>query len=419
MKVTYLTMQFPAPSEAFAAPEIKALQRLGIDLSVHTLRPEPRLARNQLRQRGLADLVVSHNSLSASARGMLIGLRRPRLLLDLLAFIVRYTRFKVGHLVKGLLLVPRSLEIFDRVEREPPDVVHLFWGHYPSLAGYLIYRHGKFAVLSVFLGAYDLVEGYGGSRALAPLADVVWTHAQANLPAIHKLGVPREKTQVCYRGIEIGALPPAAAAKIRDRVIVAGRLVPGKRVDEALRAFTEVLRRRPGATLVVMGGGPKGKRLAEFAKHLGLEDSVSFIGHVSQQEVFEQMDRAEVLLSMSQSPTERLPNVVKEAMLRRCVCVVGRTIGINELIPNGRHGAIVPAGDFEAAAVQVVRILDDDGLRGEIAATAFRHVVERFDVDKLMPRYISKWRDVVAAKRRGRSAGAPCLERVVLRGCVR
>ena len=55
MKVAYVTIQFPVPSEAFAAVEMRALRRQGADLRVLTYRAEPDNAAAMLADRGLAD----------------------------------------------------------------------------------------------------------------------------------------------------------------------------------------------------------------------------------------------------------------------------------------------------------------------------------------------------------------------------
>ena len=38
MKISYITMQFPVPSETFASNDVKTLKSLGIDIDVYTLK---------------------------------------------------------------------------------------------------------------------------------------------------------------------------------------------------------------------------------------------------------------------------------------------------------------------------------------------------------------------------------------------
>ena len=46
MKISYITMQFPVPSETFASNDVKTLKSLGIDIDVYTLK-------NKVHRRGL------------------------------------------------------------------------------------------------------------------------------------------------------------------------------------------------------------------------------------------------------------------------------------------------------------------------------------------------------------------------------
>ena len=398
MKVLYVTMRFPLPSETFAAVEVAALRRAGVKVSVHTLRPKPRFSDRMLAERGLVDLRLSHNSLGASARGLTTAIRRPRLAIDLLNFILRGTASRPEQFAKSLVLLPRALELFERIEREGPDVVHLYWGHYPSLVGYLVQRCLPLTVLSTSLGAYDLLADYGCGKVVAREADVVRTIARANVPALKAFGVSADHIAVSYDGVDLDRAAAATPQKVKYRLLAVERLVREKCTDDVLRAFRELLERWPGATLVVLGDGPERRRLENMCASMGLTSAVTFQGHVSQQEVFEHMAKAEALLSMSQNPSERLPNAVKEAMHRRCLCVVTETKGIEELVADGEEGFVVPPGDIGAAAEKIDRLFSDAVLGERMAEAACRRVRHHFDVDRLIQARIARWRELSAAK---------------------
>ena len=400
MLVSYIVMQFPGPAETFAATDIKALQRAGARVSVHGFRPRPRDCAGMMAERGVADLPVSHGSPRGALRGLAVGLRRPALLWALLCFVARAGRARPAHLVKGLVLVPRALDIFAELSRARPDVVHLFWGHYPVLVGFLARRYLPDAVLSVFLGAYDLETRYEGTRLLAPRADAVWTQARANLPAIRALGVPDRLVEVSYRGLDMRRRP-RGAGKVGRRIACAGRLVPGKRTDQALRVFRHVRARWPDATLVVMGGGRQRRSLEALARTLGVDDAVTFLGHVSHSAVYDRFAEAELCLMMSQDHVERLPNVVKEAMACGCVCIAAPSTGIEELIEDGRTGFVVEPEDIDTILERVARVFDSPAAAGRMRAAARRVLAERFDADRSMARHFARWKEIAAAKPRG------------------
>ena len=53
------------------------------------------------------------------------------------------------------------------------------------------------------------------------------------------------------------------------------------------------------------------------------------------------MASAQYFLFLSQKKSERLSNVIKEAMACKCICICSKTKGINELIINGYNGYIL------------------------------------------------------------------------------
>lgn len=399
MKIWYVTMQFPFPSETFAGIDILALRRAGADVVVHSLRPPHLNTPRLVHERGLAEIPATHNSTWRSLRGFFSMLRRPGLSAELLFWLFKTCRRKPRHLLRSLALTPRVIDLFTRIERERPEVVHLFWGHYPAMLGYLVQRRLPKTVVSVFLGAYDLVMRYGGSAPVAQRADVVWTHAEMNVADIQSLGVARERIQVVYRGAEVGILEAfGRTRKIPRRIISAGRLIKAKGTDDVIRAFGEIVRKWPDASLVILGGGSHRENLEALVKELGLEQSVTFSGHVSHQEVLSEMSRAEVFIMMSKKLSERLPNAVKEAIGCRCLCVVTETPGIEELVQNETHGFVIRQGDASEAARAIHRAFSDPVSTAAMINAATTHLAEKFDVDRSMDRYYSTWKALAANK---------------------
>jgi glycosyltransferase involved in cell wall biosynthesis len=421
MKIAYVTMVFPARQETFACLDVRTLLRAGLSVTVYCLRSvgprgmygplalfgsraRERAACEMLRERDLDDLPVSHNTAAAVIRGVWQGLRHPSILLHLCAWSVRHNWNVPIHLLKTLALLPRSLDIFFTLKRSPPDIVHLFWGHYPAIVGHLIQRYLPGSVLSIFLGAYDLRRRYPGSALVARTADVVWTHAQANIPEIRHLGVEPDRIRVAYRGIDVNRFKPDSVSKIAHRIVTAGRLSAAKGMMEVLTTFRRLRELWADASLVVLGDGPDRERLRAAANSDSLLEAVRFQGHVPHYTVAKEMACAEVFLFMSK--WERLPNVVKEAMASECVCVVTRTPGIDELVLDGISGYVVPQGDITGAVRRICEVFRNPGAARAMRARARRHVVERFDVTDSMRTYHEHWLHLVAQKNESRMLSA-------------
>src|SRR5690606_28553838 len=117
MKVFYITMAFPAPSETFACLEVATLREKRIDVSVHALRPQQREYRGMLDQFGLAAMEITWLSTRSYVTGLFACLCRPLLSLELIAFIAWYCWRSPGQLIKSVVLVPQVFSIFLRIER--------------------------------------------------------------------------------------------------------------------------------------------------------------------------------------------------------------------------------------------------------------------------------------------------------------
>ncbi|WP_282607898.1 glycosyltransferase [Pelagibius sp. Alg239-R121] len=398
LKVLYVTMQFPVPSETFAAVEIRALLGQEVEVAIATFKPKPKDCNDVLRDRRLPNIEIDHNSLFSSLRGLWVALRPPSLPLRLLGSLFTRGNVTAGSVLKSLALVPRTLDLFDKIRRSPPDIVHLYWGHYPSLLGLLVHELLEDVTLSLSLSAYDLHSRYGPSIELARQAPLVFTLARANTPALKNFGVLEGRVHVVYHGIDVEPETFRDAQEKTLEVVIAERLVPLKRTTESLRVFRRVLDKCPAARLSVLGDGPEKMHLQEMVDHLGIGDAVQFLGHVSHEEVFEQFSKSKVLLSMSSS--ERLPNTVKEAMLRNCIPVVSRTMGIDELISNQKTGFIIEQGDIDQAAYAVVRCLQEWESLSNLRVAARHHITENFSSQAVALQRREIWKKTIDNRRR-------------------
>jgi glycosyltransferase involved in cell wall biosynthesis len=320
----------------------------------------------------------------------------------LIGWLVRHNWRNPKHLVKSMLLIPRALDIFFDLSANPPDVIHLFWGHYPAIVGYLAYKYFPRSILSLFVGAYDLRTRYQGTASVARVADVIWTHAQANVPTIESMRVPPQRVRVVYRGIDLEHFHAEADSRVPHRILTAGHLIAVKAMEDVIATFTRIRNHWPSASLVILGDGPDQDRLKVLAHESPTRASILFRGHVSHDEVAIEMARADVFLLMSK--VERLPNVVKEAMASDCVCIVTDTPGIEELIEDGVSGFIVPQGGIEQATRRIHEVFRDPNAARDMRAAARRQVTERFDVRNCMLAYLHHWRHLIAEKRESMTA---------------
>lgn len=390
-------MAFPVPSETFASNEVLALHRAGADVSIHCLRPVHANADQLLIERGLTTLQITHNSLRASLQGLWIGFKKPKLILAFLSWVFQHTWKYPSDFIKSLILVPRTLDIFELINQKNPDVVHLYWSHYPSLLAHLVQTYRPDIVVSLSFIAYDLTAEYACTAPVTCQARLVQTVTKANFSAIEKLGISQNQISLCYQGVNFRQIP-ARKPKILRRIISVGRLVPEKGFEDTLRIFSLVLSKWHDASLVILGDGSDRERLEKLAQSLGIAHAVSFCGHVCHDQVFEEMATAEIFLFMSKYVSERLPNVVKEAMACYCLPIVTETPGIEELIYHGQNGYIVTQGNINTAAEIINEAFANPLKNQQVVEAAYSHVRANFDIDQQIQNLRDRWQKALATK---------------------
>lgn len=390
--VLFVTMAFPVASEAFAGVEVRSLLALGARVRVRALRPRLAAHERLLADWRLEGLDLTHWSSLGMLRGALAMLLRPIETLRVLASLLRYALISPRLAWRCALFVPRMFEILAECERRPPGVLHVFWGHYPAVLARLVERRLPAVHVSMSLGAYDLVYGFGPSIGAANDADTIWTHAQCNVEAIRAMGISNPRLQVLRRGLDLKEVPQAPTRKIPGRIVTVARLEKEKGVDDAIRAFGAAHAKLPHLKLVVIGEGPDRKRLERLTRDLRLSHDVQFLGAVGHSKVFEELSTADIFLLLSRSLAERLPNSVKEAMACRCVCITTRTPGIEELRAHACNPIVVEQGDYEGAGRKLLEVLADaDGYR-EAREHARAFVLREFDAVTVAARRLSAWR---------------------------
>ena len=173
------------------------------------------------------------------------------------------------------------------------------------------------------------------------------------------IGVPMEKVTVARRGIPLDLAAGSKPEKIPGRICTAANFQKEKNLDLVIASFAHVVVARPEASLTIVGDGAQRHALEALTDQLGLRAHVTFTGLLERERLFAEMQRAEIFVFLSMKPSERLPNVVMEAMLAETFCVVSPTDDIEQLVENGVTGEVVQNLTPAEVAKRVLSALDD------------------------------------------------------------
>ena len=384
-------MQFPAPSETFASSDIQNLNRLNSNVTVYSLKSKHNNFYKMIDDRKLQNVSIFTCEVKENILGLIEIIKSPFLFIFLLFWLIKNDLKKTGHFIRCFALIPASFYILSQLKKEKPDVVHLFWGHYPSLVGFLVKKVLKNSKISMFLGAYDLEYNLNISKDLAKNADFIFTHAKANIPQLNKMDIKTDKINVIHRGINIKDLSLVIENidKKSNQIICAGRFLPDKGFDKVIDIFSKLHKNINSSNLVLVGYGSAQSDLEKQTIDLKIESNVTFTGYLSQNDVLKFMAESDIFLFLSSKAGERLPNVVKEAMLAGCICIVSNTPGIDELIEDGKTGFIIEENNYDLIPNLISSL--DEIKKEEIRTNAKEFILKNFDVELSMKKYINIW----------------------------
>jgi glycosyltransferase involved in cell wall biosynthesis len=155
-------------------------------------------------------------------------------------------------------------------------------------------------------------------------------------------------------------------------VLFVGRLVEGKRPGDAVEALAGVRKERYSTELYLCGDGPLRQELETQARELGVDDAVTFLGHVEYDEMPKVYRSADVLVLPSRA--EGLPRTVLEAFASETPVVASDLEQVAPIVEQA--GETVLVGDVEGFERELRELLGDVDRRQELGRNG-RQVVDR------------------------------------------
>jgi PEP-CTERM/exosortase A-associated glycosyltransferase len=322
--------------------------------------------------------------------------------------------------VIGEVLLMRDLEArLMAVAREVrPDILH---AHSPILNVLPALRVGRGLGIPVVyeVRAFweDAAVDHGTARAWDlryRLTRSLETHALRRVAAVTTIceglrgdivrrGIPTDRVTVIPNAVDLARFPgardpdPGFARKLGlhgARVIgFIGSFYHYEGLELLLRALPTILSQAPDVRVLLAGGGTEEANLRSQAARLGLSDRVRFVGRVPHDQVNRYYDLIDVLVYPRLHT--RLTDLVTplkplEAMALGRLLLASDVGGHRELIRDGETGVLFPAGDAEALAAAVLRLLGSPDTWPALRREARRFV----ETERSWPRVVDRYRSV-------------------------
>ena|GEM_PF-207687 len=170
-------------------------------------------------------------------------------------------------------------------------------------------------------------------------------------------------------------------------LLCAGRLVAEKGVHTAIQALEKLVcdQEVRNIRLGVAGSGSVDYQsyLRDLVTQAGLDDYVSFLGHVRPEEMPQLLQQFHLLL-MPSTWEEPFSRVVLEGMISGLVVVATPRGGTIEILRDGENGLLFTPDDPEDLARKISQLVEDPILRRKLANAGQQTVSERFTMTRMM-----------------------------------
>jgi glycosyltransferase involved in cell wall biosynthesis len=387
--VAFVLKGYPRLSETFIAQEIAALEALGLDIMIVSLRHSTDRKHHALNDRIQARVLYLPEYLYQEPLRVLRGWWQVRRLPGYRKalkfwwqdFLRDRSSNRIRRLGQAMVL---AAEVPERYRH-----LHAHFIHTPgSVARYA--AQILQCPWTASAHARDIWTTPDWEKR-EKLADCQWavTCTAHNHTHLSALSSP-DKVTLVYHGIDFSRFPePPAWRSRRDgrdaqdpvRLLSVGRAVEKKGYDILLQA----LARLPTDLhwhFTHIGGGPLLETLKALAVKLGIADRLAWQGSATQDTVIEAYRSADAFVLASRrdrdGDMDGLPNVLMEAQSQALPCIATTISAIPELIIDGETGLLVPSEDVAELAVALNHLIVNPALRERLGKAAAARVRQAF-----------------------------------------
>ena len=196
------------------------------------------------------------------------------------------------------------------------------------------------------------------AQALMPYTEACIGVSEGVRTSLIERGFDPAKCIAIPNGIDLERFPESILKPWNERepaIIMASRFARQKDHETLIRAMGLLKEQGLTPKLYLAGGGKKSleQKARALVQQLGLQDSVEFLGNVS--DLPQRLGSVQIFVLSTHWEGQGLATV--EAMAAGCACVVSDVIGAREVISPGNTGFRVPESDIPALAEEILKLL--------------------------------------------------------------
>lgn len=173
-------------------------------------------------------------------------------------------------------------------------------------------------------------------------------------------------------------------------ILTAERLVPHKRVEDLIQAYSEISDDIE-EDLVIIGSGPCEKPLRRYAASLNLKERIRFIPFLPKSKYRDYLSKCSIFVLPSVA--EAFGVVIIEAMASGKPVIARNIIGPRDIITNRHDGFLFENVDELEKYLQL--LLSDEVLRKKLGKNARKTVEEKYTFDKIARQYLIVYESLI------------------------
>ncbi len=386
VRIAYLFSRYPVVSQTFCDTEILALEKMGVELEIHSIYPPPTSFRHGHSTRMRAPIFYAPPS-GILKMGEAAAKKDGRWPTKLIAEQER----KYGPEYKIPLRARNALYLGDQFAAR--GITH-FHVHFANRAAHtaVFVKAISGIPFSVSTHGQDFMTDLGNDDLLREIcreAEFVANETEFSKGLVAGLCPDSVAKMVrVFNGMDLANFPAVVTTPVNPvpRILGIGRLIEFKGFQHLIPACAVLKSRGVALECEIVGEGPWRAHLQALMEEHALQGVVRLLGSLPQEEVFAKLQAADIFtlpcVVDKKGASDVFPTVILEAMASGKPVVSTRLAGVPEQIEHERTGLLVEPKNEVGLADALERLLGSAELRGQYGDAARKRIEAAFAVEQ-------------------------------------
>ena len=312
-------------------------------------------------------------------------------------------------------VAPRRF-VWHHLDEFAPDCLHFHtsWGPLHSAAYAWAKRHDIPVVVTNHVMAENNLQQLAYLGPLArPVSEAIVRRERRLINQCALLAAPTETALrltsngiaipkvAISNGIDTDYYSPGKPSKDHGKYIFSiGRLTYEKRLDLALEAFAKARKACPDMKFFIAGKGPLLEELKAQAERLNIQDSVEFLGRISDEEKRDWL-RGDAMY-INACPVELQCIVALESLSCNTPAILADQGALVELIDEGKNGYLFAYPDTDDLAEKMIRLWQEPIAPEVLRESARNMIIKKHDVKEVVRQYLALYRRAISNEQYGK-----------------